>query len=74
LFSWKEKNGMFGRKSVVTTKVPEEGAGDGGVRYSVADENGLERTETDGNGRPYYDIPFADSVDAVMNNDISGDG
>ena len=27
---------------------------------------------TDGNGRPYYDIPFADSVDAVMNNPYSG--
>ena len=48
--------------------------GGGGVRFSVEDGNGQERTETDGNGRPYYDIPFADSVDAVLNNDISGDG
>ena len=31
-------------------------------------------TGTDGNGRPYYDIPFADSVDAVMNNSYSGNG
>ena len=35
----------------------------GGVRFSVG-----------GIGRPYYDIPFADSVDAVMNNPYSGNG
>ena len=42
--------------------------------YLFDGDNGPERTGTDGNGRPYYDIPFADSVDAVMNNSYSGNG
>ena len=31
----KVRKGIFDRKSVVTSKVPEDGAGDGGVRFSV---------------------------------------
>ena len=43
------------------------------MRFSVA-ENGDVRNGTDENGQAYYEIPFADSVDKVLNNDISGDG
>ena len=44
-----------------------------GKRFSVA-ENGDVRNGTDENGRAYYEIPFADSVDKVMNNPYSGNG
>ena len=80
-----DTNGEVGTQSAATQPEPtfsrqELGAGLlNNIQQNPDNANGTngnerERTDTDGNRRPYYDIPFADSVDAVMNNSYSGNG
>lgn len=62
--------GAAGRFSALTadrdniSRNPENASNTDGVRHSIAPEE----------SKQYYDIPFADSVDAVMNGTYSGNG
>ena len=50
-----------------------ERTGTDGLRFSIA-EDGEIRSRTEENGRAYYEIPFADSVDAAIGGTYSGNG